>query len=430
MAARHHHCHPATASCSCCCCYTTCCDGPQPDSLLQSLSSHFRHPPSQPYPPSNSQSFHHHHHYHQETPFYPPPAHHQHRQEQFQAQPTVSSLLRRIAALESALRRQASVNSSSPYSLRDAAARTIQTHFREFLVRRSRKLRQLKDLASIKSTLNALKASVYDDVRPYSRSLSRRALGLLHKLDSIQGGDQMIRDHKRSISRDLNRFLEFLDGERNKVSSVVVKNVKFGRVGNKSRVFCSGQKIGAAKFVDPAGGERDLIEKLKSRVEKKDGFFEEDGIEIELGNPRISIKGNAGLLKRQGGDQAKVKKTVSFADNGTVYRFTPVSQELSSEEVSGSSSIDDENELAGNLCREVQEIGGDEDEEAGEGESPEISDVERIPRRILRAGEDSYLTGGYDQDDDGSYVSSAPVPGKMEPRSAVRKSWKATKIVN
>ncbi|KAK9271535.1 hypothetical protein L1049_001895 [Liquidambar formosana] len=57
-------------------------------------------------------------------------------------------------------------------------------------------------------------------------------MDLLLKLDSIQGGDPMIRDGKRSISRDLLRFLEFVDGvsvKRHQLSTKAMKTVRFGR---------------------------------------------------------------------------------------------------------------------------------------------------------------------------------------------------------
>ncbi|PSR87711.1 BAG family molecular chaperone regulator 8 like [Actinidia chinensis var. chinensis] len=471
--ASHHH-RPITTTTTnpcCCCCYYTC--PPPPDPLLHPLNPQIQHPPPQPYhhhsppqpyhhspylnAPCDPQIFHHHHHHHhhqqqQQTPHYPPPTHqknqdlfpfHHYHHLQEQTQPTVSSLLRRIAALESSLLlRQRhfhySADSTSSFSLRASAARTIQTHFRAFLVRRSRTLRQLKELASIKSTLNALKASISDNTHIDSQALSRRAMDLLLKLDSIQGGDPMIRDGKRSISRDLIRFLEFIDGvsvKRNRVSTIALKSVRLGATGNKSRVFYSGQKIGAANFVDFAGDERELMEKQRNRGEKIRGIYrvneddDEEGIEIE--NPRISINGmmasshnrNGGLVKRHGGDQATVKKTVRFAENGNVSRVSITTHDPSSSEEDGSGSIDDERGLVDTLCREVQEIGGfskgseNDDEEAHteDGESAETNKFE--------------IRGQY-VDDDGDFVFSAPLPVKMESRTDLVKNRKVVRIVN
>lgn len=212
MASPHHHlhgcCHPCTTttsavcrSCSCSCSsssynygyvVTPCHNPPPPDPHLL----HHLHPsPASTQPPHPHSSF--------SNPSYVAQSFHplqpdlqregyfrelyHHQQEQQggldHSQPVISSLSRRIAALESSLRHHAASRSQS---LRDAAARTIQTYFRAFLVRRSRTLRQLKDLASIKSAINVLKSSVSDNNPLDPLALSRKALHLLLKLDSIQ----------------------------------------------------------------------------------------------------------------------------------------------------------------------------------------------------------------------------------------------------
>ncbi|PSS30496.1 BAG family molecular chaperone regulator 8 like [Actinidia chinensis var. chinensis] len=448
--AANHHCHPiTTTNPCCCCCYSTCCNPPPPDPLLHPLNPQIHHhPPPQPYhhhhspylnPPYDPQIF---HHQRQQTPHYPPPTH-QKNQDLFQfhpyhhqdeTRPNVSCILHRVAALESSLLllRHFSADSASSFSLRATAARTIQTHFRVFLVRRSHTLRQLKELASIKSTVNALKASISDNTHLDSQAVSRRAMDLLLKLDFVQGGDPMIRHGKRSISRDLIRFLEFIDGvsvKRNRVSSIASHNVRLGGTGNKSRVFYSDQKIGAANFVDFAGDERELMEKQRNRGEKIRGISracEEEEYEegIEIGNPRISINGmmgsshnrNGGLVKRHGGNHAKVKKTVSFAENGNVSRVSITTQEPNLSE-DGSGSIDDKRELVDTLCREVQEIGcfskgsenDDEEARTENGVSPETNKFE--------------FRGPY-VNDDGEFAFLSPLPVKMESRTDLVKKQK------
>ena len=253
----------------------------------------------------------------------------------------------------------------------------------------------------------------------------------------LQGGDPMIRDGKRSISRDLIRFLEFIDGvsvKRNRVSTIALKSVRLGGTGNKARFFYSGQQIAAANFVDFAGDERELVEKQRNRGDKIRGisrvYEDDDGAGIEIGNPKISINGmmgsnrnrNGGLVKRHDGDQAKVKKTVSFADNGNVSRVSITTHDPSSSE-DGSDLIDDERELVDTLCREVQEIGGfskgyeNDDEEAHteNGESPETNKFE--------------IRGQY-VDDDGDFVFSAPLPVKMESRTDLVKNRKVVRVAN
>ncbi|TVU20623.1 hypothetical protein EJB05_36838 [Eragrostis curvula] len=98
-------------------------------------------------------------------------------------------------------------------SARDLAARTIQAHFRRFLARRSRTLRQLKELAVLRSQSASLRGSLSGrrgrGADP--AAVSEAAMGLLFRLDAIQGGDPMIREGKRAVSRELTRILEFVD---------------------------------------------------------------------------------------------------------------------------------------------------------------------------------------------------------------------------
>ncbi|XP_062181644.1 uncharacterized protein LOC133885893 [Phragmites australis] len=99
-----------------------------------------------------------------------------------------------------------------PFSARELAARTIQAHFRRFLARRSRTLRQLKELAVLRSKAAAIRGSLSGrrgGADP--AAVSEAAMSLLLRLDAIQGGDPMIREGKRAVSRELSRILEFVD---------------------------------------------------------------------------------------------------------------------------------------------------------------------------------------------------------------------------
>ncbi|XP_051209941.1 uncharacterized protein [Lolium perenne] len=101
-----------------------------------------------------------------------------------------------------------------PPSERELAARTIQEHFRRFLARRSRTLRQLKDLAILRSKAASLRSSLSGSGPRRCKdpvAVSEAAMGLLLHLDGIQGGDPMIREGKRAVSRELSRILEFVD---------------------------------------------------------------------------------------------------------------------------------------------------------------------------------------------------------------------------
>lgn len=101
----------------------------------------------------------------------------------------LSCLLRKIDDLESSLNQFAASYDQrrNRYStLRDSAARVIQTHFRSYLVRRSIAFRHLKELAVIKSSFLTLKSSVSGKPHFPFKAVSRKATDLLLQLDSIQ----------------------------------------------------------------------------------------------------------------------------------------------------------------------------------------------------------------------------------------------------
>lgn len=105
----------------------------------------------------------------------------QQHQKKKNVQREYDNLLRKIDDLEFLLNR-----SESYSTLKDSAARVIQTHFRSHLVRRSVSLRQLKELASIKSSFLSLKSSVSGKTHFLFEAVSREATDLLLQLDSIQ----------------------------------------------------------------------------------------------------------------------------------------------------------------------------------------------------------------------------------------------------
>ena len=270
----------------------------------------------------------------------------------------------------------------------------------------------------------------------------------------------MIRDGKRSISRDLVRFLEFIDGvavKRRGLSFKATKNMSFGHPnGNKCRVL--GTKI------KTLGGQREVIQKLRARAEKISGFIrasqnDEDDVELEgfqqaiddeeeeeeEENPRVVISGKNGqirngVLVKRNGVQSRVKKSVSFAENGNVYRvFSNAHEPISSgngTSLDESVSSDDEGELEGNLCSELEEVKGfpqgteEEEEEEAHLEnvgSPQTSDGERYNARVLRNGGD-YEIRGHCHDQNGDFLYSAPLPVKMESKADQMKKRRAVKI--
>ncbi|KAJ6421577.1 hypothetical protein OIU84_028866 [Salix udensis] len=239
--ASHHHCQNhvsapttfTTTTTAPCCCFSHCSTQPHhhpisppqlsTDPLLQSLVSllqqqqqlQLQHHRSHLFSPCLNEPNSHKKNHHQQSKL-----HFQQEDDPQQTHFVLSSLLQRINTLESSLHQFSACSSNNhschSHSLRDTAARVIQTHFRAFLVHRSRTLRQLKELAFIKSGFNSLKSSISTESHFDFKVVSHKAMDLLLKLDSIQGGDPMIRDGKRSVTRDLVRFMEFVDGFRNK----------------------------------------------------------------------------------------------------------------------------------------------------------------------------------------------------------------------
>ncbi|KAL7094674.1 hypothetical protein ACP275_11G118400 [Erythranthe tilingii] len=427
MAAHHHPCHhpPAAAAnttyCHCHCyspTYTPYLHPQPPDPHPH----HHHHPPHQPHP------------YPAPIPHLPNPLQYNERhqdhyfQEEIRTYPAVSSLLRRIAALESALGRRSS--STSAHSLRDAAARTIQTHFRSFLLRRSVTLRHLKDLASIKSTLGILKSSISEKPLFNYDVVYHKAMDLLLKLDTIKGGDPMIRNGKASVSRDLNRFFDFIDGvyvQRRGLSlskGVNVKSIVSDSVRKTDNVKHGGQK-------------RVQMEKLKALVSRIDKLAEELDEEeeeqrevIEKPSNEFTTRNRAGLLKQRGGVHTKVQKNVSFAENGKIYRVLrkarePILEDYCDESNDRDSSVDAEDEDFG---REVEEIGvsskDDDEEEDGEEDEDEdqLENDGEKESRIYSTSGGNFERKRYDYEEEGieDFVFSAPLPAKMEKRGVTQ----------
>ncbi|EEF36278.1 hypothetical protein RCOM_0524510 [Ricinus communis] len=452
----HHHCQPpvpsapiTTTTCCCCTCHYN--NRPSPplqqlsiDPLLQSLAyllqQQEQQSPNLSSPYSNNKP-HLHKNHNQRLHFQPQKFNFQHLSEE-QDQDTnsfiLSSLLQRIKILESSLQ-QFSVSNRRchhSYSLRETAARVIQTHFRAFLVRRSRTLSQLQDLASIKSSFNAMKSSVLNNTHLSHAVVSHRAMGLLLKIDSIQGGDPIIRDGKKSISRDIVRFLDFIDGlpGKGQGSSLYkpVKNVRFIRKMSKSRA--SNSNVG---YEDLSRNQKEIVENLSERVEKIRGFsrvYENDEEDVELEgfqelidddedeeNIKVSKIRN-GILVKSNGSKPRVKKSVSFDEDGNVYRIFSDTHESV---LNGDGSFTDGSDSSDDHGETLQK---DEVVQEENPASSQSSDAERNHVRNSRSGE-YYEISRYCQDQDGNLVFSAPMPVKMESRADLMKKRKAVKIV-
>ncbi|KAK4776913.1 hypothetical protein SAY86_005601 [Trapa natans] len=405
----HHHHNlppppPTFASCCFCadCIPTSCCNpplqstlpaGPSLDPLVDCLIARLLQSPPPPPPPPvlghrlrrrhlNSGD---HHHFHQ------------------QQSSLLSSLLYRIEALESSLH-SLSISSSPP--LRDAAAQVIQAHFRSFLARRSRTLRHLKDLAAIKSSFLALKSSA-SNIRNAHLNLvavSEKAMNLLLQLDDIQNIDPMIRDGKRSISRDLDAFLEYLD-------QLAVKRHELLIEKSRKTVQVAANRSNKSKILRE---QKELVDKLKDRVERIRGLSrvlgikEEEDVELE-GFQNFSDDGeekDTRLVHRIGLQVAgsrtpRVKKRVSFADNRNVCQVI-------SSHPDHSSSGDDDTESRDNLVKVFAEDG------KPKGSYVVVKDCEEA------VVEDSSSSDGGDPPrssqlrDEVEFAFSAPLPERME----------------
>ncbi|KAK8710122.1 hypothetical protein V6N13_145461 [Hibiscus sabdariffa] len=435
MACHHHHqnLHTTATCCSTCSC-SQCFRSPPPpypqqsDPLLQALASLLQpqqiHHLNQTHvlKPFQDQNFaskkqHFHHHHQQQEPNF-----------------LISSLVSRINALESSLLSFSRASNCSPhpsFTLKDAAARVIQTHFRAFLVHRSRTLRQLQDLAFIKSSLNSLKLSVSNKTHFDPQVVSQKAMNLLLKLDSIQGSDPMVRDGKRSVSRDLIQFLEYIDGlvlKRHKLLYKNAKNMRVLRNGNKAKVLRSNC------------GE--VMDKLRDRVEELERFSGNGGgndVELEgfhqgIGEGEYQNK-NGGVLVKLQGSRPKVKKTVRFAENGNAYRIISNENEVSS---SGYGSLtddcvssDDHGDIIENLFEESEDLVENlEAMNLNDGESLQSSDREKDLRNNLSKQAKTEIGGNY-RTQGGDFVFSAPLPLKMESKAdLMKKKDGALKIVS
>ncbi|KAG4181903.1 hypothetical protein ERO13_A09G010900v2 [Gossypium hirsutum] len=426
MACHHHHHHQHHHTSATCCSTCSCnqCSQPAPasspypqqsDHLLQALASLLQ-------PQQN--------HYLNQTHLlksfqdqkFAAKNHHFNQKQQEQPDFLISSLVSRINALESSLHSFSKASSCSSYpsfSLKDAAARVIQTHFRAFLVHRSRTLRQLKDLAFIRSSLNTLKLSVSNNIHFDPQAVSQKAMDLLLKLDSFQGGDPMIRDGKRSVSKDLIQFLEYVDGLVLKRHKLLYKNAKTIRV---LRNGSSKPKVLRSKSGEVMEKLRDRVEKLErfSTIEERNDVVELEGFhqgidEAENKNKNKNKNGEL-LLKRQG-IQPKVKKTVSFAENGNVYRIISNGDEVNS---SGDGSLTDESvssdergDTMENLVKESEDLVENLEEAMNLNKQARSNSVE-----------DYQIQGG-------DFVFSAPLPVKMESKADLMKKRNgALKIVS
>ncbi|CAG7887213.1 unnamed protein product [Brassica rapa] len=115
------------------------------------------------------------------------------------------------------------------------AAVMIQRAFRAYLIRRSKALRALRDLAIAKTKLKELRASFHNF--NYRRVISRDAeerqkfsekiIVLLLTVDAIEGVDVMVRGAKRSMVDELEAMLEVVDPQPQQGKSLSMRRRTF-----------------------------------------------------------------------------------------------------------------------------------------------------------------------------------------------------------
>lgn len=250
----------------------------------------------------------------------------------------------------------------------------------------------------------------------------------------LQGGDPMIRDGKKSISRELVKLIEFIDGasvESYGLSSRTVKNVKHN---NKSRV----QVL----------QDMEKMESIINKYLELRKSVEEEEEDEEFESPRVSVVKKSGVLqtrkgvlaKRNGGANSKVSKIMSFAEDGYAFRFPQVNlkpiSEGEADSIDEEVSVDANEELMENLCRRVEDLGVslkdvEVDEEAqleDVGGSPGSSDAETEPNYSSR--KEGNFDRKLEQHGNGSFVFAAPLPVKMEGRSGFANRRKTVRFAD
>lgn len=248
----------------------------------------------------------------------------------------------------------------------------------------------------------------------------------------------MIRDGKRSVTRDLVRFLEFVDGfaiKRHELSYKSARNVR--ALGNTNKARAMNAKKGYGGCRDLTESQREIVDKLRKRVEKISGFSracENDHEDVELEgfqqfvddvdgerNRKVSVDGKRGVSLKQRVGQPRVKKTVSFAENGNSYR---VISDTDESVLNGDGSSNDGSDYSDDHGEAVEIHFAETGERKGFSKGAE-NDQEA---HLEDGGSSQSSDSGYHLDKDGSSVFSAPVPVKMESRADLMKR-KAVKIV-
>lgn len=216
-------------------------------------------------------------------------------------------------------------------------------------------MRQLEELASIKSAIVSLKSSLPHRGFVDFDFLSSRAMELLLQVDSIQGDDQMIRDSKRSITKEIDYFLDLLDGFCVKRHQGITKTMRNMRVvGNDNRTAREhGREFSEhgmrSKCRSMGEDEKKLFENLRRRAERigmlsreledeeedaeMEGYkhvgMDEDGTCNSENSSKHQME-NGGLVKKNAlRPNLNRKKRVTFAEDGNVVSGYDIDENIS-----------------------------------------------------------------------------------------------------
>jgi len=251
----------------------------------------------------------------------------------------------------------------------------------------------------------------------------------------------MIVDGKRSISRDVVRFLDSIEEVALRKHVFCVKEARSVRSGKKVQTPRNAGDDERRKLLHNL---RDRVEKLSrlckvsanDEEDEEDSESEEgvhdDGVTNVLigGSSEVSPNKNGVFLRKQG-VQPGVKKSVRFANICDVYSRGVRYPDRSC------SSRDEQGEVLDNVSGAVEDDGvdsyqgGDDEEEVlvveGGGSPGSSDDGERSSRRVLEnEGRNAVKEQLHEHQE--KLLFSAPLPLKMENRSGVKKS-KGVKIL-
>lgn len=288
-------------------------------------------------------------------------------------------------------------------------------------------MRQFKDLAYIKSSVSFLKSYLSRNGFVDFDSLSGKATDLLVQLDSIQSGDQVIRESKRSITREIVQFLEMVDGvfvKRHQVLTKTMKNMRMGRNDGSRR---SSERDVGSKSRNTGSNERKLIANLRERVERigrmskaledeqvddaeTEGFEhvdDEDGDIIGLTN---NYPVQNGVPVKKNTLRANAKKHVCFMEDGNVVRVY---------------------DIDGDIRRTFQDIDEVEDSSKGRQEEEEAESDNEQPSLRSEDGKKrvSHEDGESQYYQDEEFTFAAPEQVKMEARAELLSRKAGVKIV-